>query len=96
MANRHSHKKLRDEIRARMAARGESYQRARHRILASRARRSETPDLMAATYFGIPVNIAAYQYLCHFRLIVVSGCNGLLGLPWGIPSPLYVRADGLQ
>lgn len=34
MANRHAHKKLRAEIRARMARTGESYQRAHARILA--------------------------------------------------------------
>jgi hypothetical protein len=33
MANRHAHKKLLAEIRARMAATGERYQRARARIL---------------------------------------------------------------
>jgi hypothetical protein len=62
MANRHSHKKLRVQIRARMARTGESYQRARDHLLASE--RSDTPprtDLVPFSYFGIPATLATIE-----------------------------------
>jgi hypothetical protein len=101
MANRHSHKKLRAEIRARMASTGESHQAAHRRILALRssARRGEhtgVPELIATTYFGVPITVAAYEVLSHVRLILVSGSGGPMGLPWGSPSPIRVHTDGVQ
>lgn len=101
MANRHSHKKLRAEIRARMASTGESHQTALRRILASRSheRRVEgsgVPDLIATSYFGVPITLAAYEILSHLRLILVSGSGGPMGLPWGSASPYRVHTDGVQ
>lgn len=101
MANRHSHKKLRAEIRARMASMGESYQTAHRRILALRSttrgiERTGVPELIATTYFGMPITVAAYEVLSHVRLILVSGAGGPMGLPWGSASPIYVHTDGVQ
>jgi hypothetical protein len=71
MANRHSHKKLRAEIRDRMISTGEGYQTARQRILAcTRAgayqrahlaredRKTPAVDLIPLTFFGLPVTLA--------------------------------------
>jgi hypothetical protein len=58
MANRHAHKKLRAEIRARMRVTGESYQRARARILRSGRVRAE---LTVAQHFGRPRTIATIE-----------------------------------
>jgi hypothetical protein len=101
MANRHSHKKLRAEIRARMASTGEGYQVAHRRILALRstARRIEragVPALIATTYFGVSITVAAYEILSHVRLILVSGSGGPMGLPWSSASPLLIHSDGVQ
>jgi len=101
MANRHSHKKLRAEIRARMASTGESHQVALHRIIALRGNERRpagprVPDLLAANYFGVPITVAAFEVLSHVRLILVSGANGLLGLPWGSASLFRVHTDGVQ
>jgi hypothetical protein len=101
MANRHTHKKLRAEVRARMAATGESHQTALQRILLRRAASrtgapARVPELIATTYFGVPITVAAYEVLSHVRLILVSGSGGLLGLPWGVPSPISVHTDGVQ
>lgn len=101
MANRHSHKKLRAEIRARMALTGESHQTAHRRIVslrssAQRGERAGVPELIATTYFGVPITVAAYEILSHVRLILVSGTGGPLGLPWGSASPIYIHTDGVQ
>ena len=100
MANRHSHKKLRAEVRARMASTGESHQAALQRIRTRRADpsadRPRTPDLIATNYFGVPITVAAYEILSHVRLILVSGLGAPMGLPWGSPSPLFVHSEGLQ
>lgn len=101
MANRHTHKKLRKEVRSRMARTGESYQQALQRTLArqtstQRAVYIPVPDLIATSYFGVPITIAAYEVLSHLRVIVVSGSGGPLGLPLGHASPLAIHTDGVQ
>ena len=58
MANRHSHKKLRAEIRARMAKTGQSYQAARQRILARTADHGPAVDLVPFRFFGLPMTLA--------------------------------------
>jgi hypothetical protein len=62
MANRHSHKKLRAEVRARMAATGESYQQALARI-ATRPPSATAPraDLVPVSYYGIPLALATIE-----------------------------------
>jgi hypothetical protein len=69
MANRHSHKKLRAEVKARMARTGESYQEARRRIQAEGSRPARAPsahyeldafELTEFTYFGKPAMLATW------------------------------------
>ncbi len=61
MANRHSHKKLRAEIRARMAETGESYQAARQRILACPRTKQARVDLVPFRFFGVPMTLATAE-----------------------------------
>jgi len=58
MANRHSHKKLRAEIRARRVTTGESYQTARQRVLARQTPDPIAADLTPLTRFGVPMTLA--------------------------------------
>jgi hypothetical protein len=101
MANRHCNKKLRAEIRARRAITGESHQTALSRILALRGkadvhRGDAVPELIATSYFGVSITIAAYEILSHVSLVLVSGTGGPMGLPWSRPLPIHVHADGVQ
>jgi hypothetical protein len=67
MANRHSHKKLRAEVRARMARTGESYQQARQKLLALRRSGSASAqacsgfDLLEFRYLGKPAVLASWH-----------------------------------
>jgi hypothetical protein len=62
MANRHTHKKLRAEIRARVRATGETFQQARARILSRTTSPSGAPtDLVAFSYFGLPGTLATFE-----------------------------------
>lgn len=101
MANRHTHKKLRAEVRARMAATGESHQTALNRILADIDRRKPSapapvPDLIAIKYFGVDLTVAVFDVLSHLRVIAVSGTGGPLGLPFGSPLPFRVHMEAIQ
>jgi hypothetical protein len=75
MANRHSHKKLRADIRSRMAATGESYQKARQRILSGGAMpaRNGDVDLVATSYFGMPITLATIEALGRPVVMLVPG-----------------------
>lgn len=74
MANRHSHKKLRAEIRARMAATGETYQKAHWQILGARAKtpNAGSADLVPITYFGVPATLATFEALGRLFVMLVS------------------------
>jgi hypothetical protein len=62
MANRHAHRKLRAEIRSRMAASGESYQKALAQINLRRVSpNSVRTDLVTVSYFGIPLALATFE-----------------------------------
>ncbi|MCL2451110.1 MAG: hypothetical protein FWD17_19360 [Polyangiaceae bacterium] len=62
MANRHAHKKLRAEVRARMRATGESYQQALASTLAGRAgAKPPRVDLVPFSYFGVPATLATIE-----------------------------------
>lgn len=61
MANRHSHKKLRAEIRALMTETGESYQAARQRILVRTVGKQTRVDLVPFRYFGVPMTLATTE-----------------------------------
>jgi hypothetical protein len=58
MSNRHAHKKLTAEIRARMAKTGERYQTARDRILARPRDPASAVDLVPCARFGVPTTLA--------------------------------------
>jgi hypothetical protein len=94
MANRHTNKKLRAEIRARMAATGESHQQAHARIAACRvsATRPET-DLVPVSYYGIPVTLATIEM--HGMAVAVLVSSSRLwrrGYPDSSPVPMMRAA----
>jgi len=88
MGNRHHHKKLRSEVRARMARTGESYQRALARILGERAPREavDAVDLVPITYFGVQAALATFEIAGRLAWVVVSSRH--LGGPFP-KSPLF-------
>lgn len=67
MANRHSHKKLRTEARARKARTGESYQQARQRLLDLTSSFSSSPqacsgfNVLEFRCFGKPAVLASWH-----------------------------------
>ena len=102
MANRHSHKKLRADIQQRMAATGESYQGARQRILLGEAGRVRGgggggggAELVAASYFGIPVLLATFETLGRriFMRVPGAGCAVAAGQQ---PLHLILWPRGVQ
>jgi hypothetical protein len=93
MANRHAHKKLRAEVRARMAATGETHQQALTRIQARRPSVSAPGmDLVGFSYFGIPATLATLEMngFTVFAVVPSSRWWGH-GYPHPFPFPL-VRA----
>jgi hypothetical protein len=94
MANRHAHKKLRAEIRARMAATGESYQQAHARV-ATRQVSAATPrtDLVPVSYYGIPLALATFEmHGMSVAVLVPSSRSWRLGDPAQSPVPLMRAA----
>lgn len=77
MANRHSNKKLRAEIRAVTEATGESYQAARHRIL-SRARdeTSTKAHFIRTRCFGVALTYATWEQYGRIWTMLVPGGGG--------------------
>jgi hypothetical protein len=101
MANRHTHKKLRAEIRARMIATGESYQKARARILSSVAAQDRPrTDLVPVSYFGIPATLATLEtHGVAVLAVVPSSTLWGRGYPHPFPLPLLrglLRTRGVQ
>jgi hypothetical protein len=90
MANRHSHKKLRAEIRARMAARGETYQEARHRVLAQGRKPRIAVDLVETGCFGLPMILATFDEDATQRAFLISWALRSVG-GWKYPSMLALR-----
>lgn len=73
MGNRHHHKKLRAEVRARMARTGEGYQRALAKILEERtARPANAVDLVRIDYFGVSAALATFEIAGRLACVVVS------------------------
>jgi hypothetical protein len=74
MGNRHHHKKLRAEVRARMASTGESYQTALARIQARRSASAvRSPmDLVSVEYFGVTATLATYEIAGRLACVIVS------------------------
>jgi hypothetical protein len=104
MANRHSHKKLRAEIRARMVETEESYQAARHRILRSPRRHSAgvlvtgllagEVDLIPVTFFGVPVTLATGKG-AFFHSVTVVG-HAQQAAPNWVPLTVWLRPQGVN
>jgi len=93
MGNRHHHKKLRSEVRARMARTGESYQRALSRILGERAPRGGVGDvdLVPLEYFGVRGVLATFEIAGGLTWVVFSSRH--LGGPFP-RSPLFGLVPG--
>ncbi len=94
MANRHAHKKLRAEVRARMAASGESYQQAHARV-ATRPIWATSPqtDLVPVSYFGIPLALATIEmHGMSIAVLVPSSRLWRDGYPAQSPVPLMRAA----
>jgi hypothetical protein len=93
MANRHSHKKLRAEIRARMRRTGESYQRARQSVLA-RAPVSASAlevDFVTFEFFGAPMTLATTAGgAVNTIAILNAGTEG----PWPVPRLSWLLPRG--
>ena len=99
MANQHTHKKLRAEIRVRMEATGEKFQTARARILAA-ARDRPTTDLIPFSFFGLPATLATIDAwgFAVFAIVPSSRLSGH-GYPHPFPAPLLrtlLRTKGVQ
>jgi hypothetical protein len=88
VGNRHSHKKLRTLARARMARTGESYQRARERVLASQNSASESSaavqgfELLELSHLGRPAVLATWR---TYGVPVAILLSEALGRPLVLP-----------
>lgn len=97
MGSRHGNKKLRNAVKARMAATGETYQRARTRILegvapnASGAARRV--DLISISYWGRAATLATFEIAGRLAAVLVAGTSSSGPFP---RSPvLGLSASGL-
>jgi hypothetical protein len=94
MANRHAHKKLRAEVRATMAATGESYQQAHARVV-TRWVSANAPktDLVPVSYFGLPLALATIEmHGMSVAVLVPSSKLWRDGYPAQSPIPLMRAA----
>jgi len=91
MGNRHHHKKLRADVRARMARTGESYQKALAQILDERStpKAARDIDLVPIDYFGAPAALATFEIAGRLACLVVSSRHRLRPFP---QSPLVALA----
>jgi hypothetical protein len=95
MANRHSHKKLRAEIRARMATTGESYQAARQRILMRTRETRTNVDLVPFRFFGVPLTLATAEGgVVHS--IAVLGLGPRSTRPYPLPLAAWLMPRGVN
>jgi hypothetical protein len=94
MANRHAHKKLRAEVRARMAATGETYQQAHARVMNRPVSVSAVKtDLVPVSYYGIPLALATIEmHGRSFNVLVPSSRLWRKGYPAQSPAPLLLAA----
>jgi hypothetical protein len=97
MANRHSHKKLRAEIRARMNRTGESYQRARQHVLADSP--DPTPrldvDLVRFRFFGAPMTLATTAGGVVNTVTILNASAGA-ERPWPVPRLALLLPRGVN
>jgi hypothetical protein len=94
MANRHAHKKLRAEVRARMAATAESYQQAHARVATRRVSATgPQTDLVPVSYYGIPLALATIEmHGMSIAVLVPSSRWWRHGDPAQSPVPLMRAA----
>jgi hypothetical protein len=94
MANRHSHKKLRAEIRVRMARTGESYQAARARIVA-RSNVDVEIDLVPFRFFGVPMTLATAEGRIVHSVAVLRATRGSAP-SYPLPLAAWLRPQGVN
>ncbi|WP_394823641.1 hypothetical protein [Pendulispora albinea] len=99
MANRHSHKKLRAEVRARMRETGESYQTAHRRIVAAaewrQAKRHQpgAVDLVPFTFFGTPAFLSVTD-ATFVQVLTVMQHTPPSARTWMPPRTAWLRPRG--
>jgi hypothetical protein len=99
MANRHAHKKLRAEIRARMAKTGESYQAARNRIVSRAVRHANAVDLIPFKRFGVPMTLATFEGEMVHSFAVLGQAPRLPGptlQSFLVPTMRFLRPRGVN
>jgi len=94
MANRHSHKKLRAEVRAHMATTGESYQSCRARILA-RHDTDASIDLVPFRFFGVPMTLATAEGEVVLSVTVLR-TTPALARSYPMPLATWLRPQGVN
>jgi hypothetical protein len=92
MANRHSHKKLRAEIRERMAKTGESYQAARARILVRPCAQAAI-DLVPFQFFGVPMTLMTAEGRIVDSIAVLRATSRSAP-PYPLPLAALLRPRG--
>ena len=93
MANRHSHKKLRAEVRARMGRTGESYQAARERVLATSMHTAV--DLVPFRFFGVPMTLATAEGSV-LHSVAVLGHAPRSARSYQLPLARWLRPRGVN
>ncbi|AUX19809.1 hypothetical protein SOCEGT47_002620 [Sorangium cellulosum] len=93
MGNRHHNKKLRADVRAKMARTGESYQKALARLLAERSAPGPVRgvDLVPIDYFGAPAALATFEIAGRLACLVVSSPHHPRPFPRGPLVALAAR-----
>jgi hypothetical protein len=83
MGNRHHNKKLRAQVRARMAQTGERYQQALSRLAVQRGTNLQVHDvdLLHVDYFGEPLTVATFQMLDRVSCVVLPSRHLSCSLP---------------
>ena len=83
MGNRRHHKKLRIEVRARMARTGESYQQALGRIRGERPAPASlgAVDLLPVTYFGARAVVATFEIMGRLACLILPTAHRPLPYP---------------
>lgn len=93
MANRHSHKKLRAEVRARMTTTGESYQTAWAGAV-TRSRHTSM-DLVPFRFFGLPMTLATAEgSVLHSVAVLRHAPRSTRSYP--LPFAMWLRPQGVN
>ncbi len=95
MANRHHHKKLRAEVRARMTRTGESYQTALQRISAKRNEILPKVDLIPFRFFGLSMTLVTSER-SEVQSVAVLGAAPSSGGRFALPRAIWLRPRGVN